>query len=820
MTAKEISHRLREKMQSEVERMQFLLGLNGFLKMDFSLPSESPERAGTKGIKWEKIDFARYLQQGPASRFYLPAAQADRENLRRLVTARSPRWIERAVQEAERLCEHRIEILGHGSLDLGPKIDWHRDPITGRSWERRFWADYDPVHDCGAGDAKTILELNRHQHLPRLAKACFLTGEERYAREAVSQMLSWIEQNPAPMGIHWQSSLDIAIRAISWLWTLFFLLPSEALNDAAARRICRSLFEQLDHVYRYLSIYSSPNTHLIGEAAALFMAGILFPELKRARAWRRVGASLLVNEMERQVLSDGVYGELSSYYHCYALDFYLQAIVLAQRNRSPFPTHAWTKLSRMTEFLLHLTRPDGTIPLLGDDDGGRALALHTRNYRNFRDGLCAAAVIFRREDFKYQAEEFAEETLWLLGADSWRIYDSLTSQAPADVRSFHPTAGYFIQRSDWGKDGSHLIFDCGGLGMLSGGHGHADALSLVLFSRGKELLTDPGTFVYNCAPEWRNFFRSTKAHNTVVVDGKDQAKSAGTFKWESQSLSRVVQEFCLPGIEYAAGENVDYLRLPGGIVHGRRLLHIKPDYWAVLDDFRGEGEHRFDFYYHFAPDAEVELRSGDGRQRCLEVDAHAGESGLLLFLTASDPLQPEIAHGKTVPVQGWVSALYGEKKPASVLQAALTARAPAGAISLLTPLPHVSGRVVSRPRAAAAEAGGAVACLLEHKGFRDYLALSTSDGSTEFLGFQMEGEVFWLRTKDGALTQLLAINARRFSGAHGALFENNEPLPYVWASFGDEGIVIKSSDAEVSRKNSLAFCYGSDAQLNHAEQTE
>ncbi|PYU89883.1 MAG: hypothetical protein DMG08_19920 [Acidobacteria bacterium] len=109
---------------------------------------------------------------------------------------------------------------------------------------------------------------------------------------------------------------------------------------------------------------------------------------------------------------------------------------------------------------------------------------------------------------------------------------------------------------------------------------------------------------------------------------------------------------------------------------------------------------------------------------------------------------------------------------------------------------------------------------MEHKGFRDYLALSTSDGSTEFLGFQMEGEVFWLRTKDGALTQLLAINARRFSGAHGALFENSEPLPYVWASFGDEGIVIKSSDAEVSRKNSLAFCYGSDAQLNHAEQTE
>ena len=184
---------------------------------------------------------------------------------------------------------------------------------------------------------------------------------------------------------------------------------------------------------------------------------------------------------------------------------------------------------------------------------------------------------------------------------------------PRSLRASYPAAGYFIQRSGWHRPDSHLTFDCGGLGSLGGGHGHADALSLTLHAHGEDLLIDPGTFVYNGSRDWRDSFRSTWAHNTVVVDGKDQAKSAGTFKWESQSLSRVVQEFCLPGIEYAAGENVDHLRLPGGIVHGRRLLHIKPDYWAVLDDFRGEGEHRFDFYYHFAPDAEVELRSGDGR---------------------------------------------------------------------------------------------------------------------------------------------------------------------------------------------------------------
>jgi len=75
-------------------------------------------------------------------------------------------------------------------------------------------------------DPKIIHELNRHQHLPRLAKAYLLTGDERYSSEAVAQLNIWIDQNPPGRGINWQSSLEIGIRAISWLWTIFPLLAS------------------------------------------------------------------------------------------------------------------------------------------------------------------------------------------------------------------------------------------------------------------------------------------------------------------------------------------------------------------------------------------------------------------------------------------------------------------------------------------------------------------------------------------------------------------------------------------------------------------
>src|SRR5207253_6013962 len=144
---------------------------------------------------------------------------------------------ERSVQQAGFLCEHRVNLLAFRDVALGGDIDWHRDPVTGFQWPRRYWAEYDAVN-AAPSDSKVIHELNRHQHLPRLAKAFFLTGDERYAREAVAQIETWIAQNPRWGTVNWQSSLELAIRSISWMWTIFLLLPAESLDEGTLRRIC------------------------------------------------------------------------------------------------------------------------------------------------------------------------------------------------------------------------------------------------------------------------------------------------------------------------------------------------------------------------------------------------------------------------------------------------------------------------------------------------------------------------------------------------------------------------------------------------------
>ena len=760
MRPRELAHRVREKLYSEMDRISTSVGAG-------DAPSAVP------------MPFKNYLAGAPAARFY----PGYREDLRPFVEESFPQWIDRAVEEAERLCKHEITLLGHAPVQLGGEINWHRDPVTGGIWERRFWADYRPAQDSGGEDPKIIHELNRHQHLPRLAKAYLLTGDERYVIEAVAQLKSWIDQNPPGRGINWQSSLEIAIRAISWLWTIFPLLSSKSFDEASAQRIGDSLFAQLEHVYRYTSRFTSPNTHLIGEAAALFIAGLVFQDQKRPAVWLRRSTAMLAETAEKQVLEDGVYGELSSCYHCYALDFYLQAMALAEHNASQFPVPVTQKVRGMLEFLMRLTRPDGTLPLLGDDDGGRALALDKSDYRAFQDGLCLGAVLYRRGDFKHQAGAFCEEALWMSGIHGWEVYGQLRAKKPAETQAYYPCAGYLVQRSGWGPLDSHLVLDCGGLGILTGAHAHADALSVTLFGRGKELLVDPGTYVYNCAPEWRSHFRSTRAHNTVTIDDQDQAEQGGTFRWKTGLRTRAATEFALSGVEYVEGEHDGYQRLPRGVIHRRRLLHVLPESWIVVDDFRGSGEHTFDFRYHFAPNVEVPPLERDEAGVVVRVN----QAGFQMRLIAAQPFAAvELIRGETARLGGWASSRYGEKQPCCTLRAILTAPAPAAAMTFfvlspsgLAKAPDGScGPIIRRLKV---EQGSGIACSYEHDGFEDVAVLSTGDSEMEVADFRLRGEFCWMRLESGVLKQLLAVRAIGLDRGGKSIFRRSEPGPY-WAA--------------------------------------
>ena len=151
------------------------------------------------------------------------------------------------------------------------------------------------------------------------------------------------------------------------------------------------------------------------------------------------------------------------------------------------------KLQQQMDFLMHITRPDGTTPLIGDDDGGRSLPLSESEPNDFRYILANGAVLFGRGDYKFVAQNLTEETLWLLGAEGLNDFENLQRvSARKQIAQILPDGGYFIMRDGWAETDNYLLVDGGNMGALSGAHSHADALAIDCAPGGRSLLVDIG----------------------------------------------------------------------------------------------------------------------------------------------------------------------------------------------------------------------------------------------------------------------------------------------------------------------------------------
>ena len=631
-----------------------------------------------------------------------------------LLIERMPSARDEAVRSADDACRGRFDLLGYDGLSFGEPIDWSLDPVSGCRAPHDHWSLLNPLDAKTVGDSKVVWELNRHQWMVQLGQAYRLTGELRYARAFNDYVAAWIDANPVGVGINWASSLEVSFRLIAWCWALMLLRGSPVLSPALFDRMVRSIWAHAAHVEQYLSYYFSPNTHLTGEALGLVYAGLIFPELPRADHWRELGTRILVEQSARHILGDGVYFELSTGYQRYTLEFYLHLLILAERNGRPIPAAVAERVERMLDFLLAARCPDGSMPQIGDADGGTLLVLTRRAQDDFRGVLATAAAFFGRADCAWAAGAVAPEVLWLLGPAGLDAFDALSPVAPAGPPSrLFPDGGFAIMRSGWVADDHQLIFDVGPLGCpVSGGHGHADLLSVQCAVFGEPFLVDAGTYCYAGDPESRGYFRSTAAHSAVVVDGASQAASGGPFRWVARPSARLLDWRSTPALDFADAHHLAYAGLPGGgVVHRRRVAFVRGSYWLVVDDLEGAGEHHVDLQFQFAP-LEVLVDPA--------LWAHArGRSGAELRVRpfASVALKASVHTGELDPRRGWVSPIYGRCEPAPLLVYSAVTTLPLRVLTVLLPS--------ARPRAAApavspvVDASGApVGIVLEDAGER------------------------------------------------------------------------------------------------------
>ena len=237
-------------------------------------------------------------------------------------------------------------------------------------------------------------------------------------------------------------------------------------------------------------------------------------------------------------------------------------------------------------------------------------------------------------------------------------------------------------------------------------------------------------------------------------------------------------------------EHDGYTRLCQPITHRRRLVNIHDRYWLVLDELRGRGTHKYEFLYHFAPEAQL-LVYGDEVRGEVDCRARLKQAGLQLFMYGSAPVYTEVQCGQMQPLQGWSSERYGQRKPNPVLCATMQEQAPAGMLTLLLP-----GTENKCSRRLNARGGRSIAAVIREGEYEDVIVQSLGNSVLHLMECALQGEFFWIRTQNGAVVQVLAINGRKLELGDHVVFENDEPLPYVMAHVWENGIVIERGERE------------------------
>jgi hypothetical protein len=615
---------------------------------DLSARREMTDRkllARTNG-GWRTVDaLLEHFANRPGPSFLLPYESP--ESVVQLLRQDYPQYCSAVLSAADAVCRGKFDVLGQ-QVKYGAEVDWHRDPFTRWRWpllyRERFnqylWSSDPPA------DPILIWELNRHQHFAHLGVAYWLTNDSRYVQAFVEQLLSWIKANPPQHGIHWYYSLEVAVRLVAWTLGFQFFRRAPAFRQRAGALFFKSLWQQADFISKHFQLAWStvPNNHLIAEATALVLLGGAFPEFKEAAAWRDTGLGILGEHIPIQTHLDGVNKEQATCYHRFITELLILVVAQGRRGLLRRLPILEDTLARMLDYVLYTLTPAGTVPMWGDSDYARALGMRSyEDYWNWRPLLAAGGALFHRADYKFMAGRYDEEPLWLLGADGLAAWESLEAHPPEQTSRAFPDAGLYAIRDTWDPDSDAAFFRCGPFGLGGAGqcvHSHCDILSVQLWNGGRPLLVDSGTYTYS--GPWRNPFRLTAAHNTVMIDGHEQAMPRKHFGWQS-----VPQAQCLA---WDGQRVVGAMQVTPDVRHRREVNHPEAGLWEVTDNLAGDGVHDVSWFFHFAPG--LSLCRVDTTESIL-VQEHGTP-----FVLVIPPVGVQVDLGS-----GWYSSRYGIKEP-------------------------------------------------------------------------------------------------------------------------------------------------------------
>jgi len=559
--------------------------------------------------------------------------------------------VDNVLKNADLYCKNKIPIFDVNEF-LGDEIDWNKDYKTGKRWPKKFIGD---LHheDSRYGFVRYVWELNRQSYLFEVAKAYYLSGNEKYAEKVVDDIESWIKQNPYLKTINWFSGLELGVRLINWVWALKLIKDYPGLYGSRLDNIMNSIYLQADFVYNNLSKYSSANNHLIGELAALKIVSSVFPEFKKAKEWKRKSDVMLRKEIKKQILSDGVGAEQTTNYLIFILNLAVNAFALDKE----LEIELKNRFVKARKFIMTI-RDSDFFPNIGDSDDAGLIPCF---FENKVESVINSISILSNDK---HSDKVDENNFWVFGLQKIKNYEKLKLNKVESNSCLFDTGGYFVSKSK----NACLIFDCGALGYLeTAGHGHCDALSFILSVDGKEVFVDPGTYVYQSNIKWRNYFRGTSAHNTIKIDNKNQSKIEGNFIYGKKANVKILDYKLDKDQDKIVALHDGYKNV--GVIHKREIIHEKLNKRIVIiDSIRTKGKHLASIYFNLHPS----IRKIKQQGRTIFFNKDGKEFKLML-----DSFLDVIKHeGQVDPLNGWFSPSFGVKVPCVCIEGKVVVEKP------------------------------------------------------------------------------------------------------------------------------------------------
>ena len=443
------------------------------------------------------------------------------------------------------------------------KIDW------------RYW----PVQDN-----EIRWQLHRHYWFSDYAKVYRATQDEEYILAWIAQYSDWLEQNPmiedrnsvsaeewTNFGFAWRA-LEVSERIENQCEIFLYFINSKSFTPEWLIKFLTHFNEHVEYVGNN---YTATGNHRIMEGQRVCYAGCIFPEFKRAEDWVRSGSAVLAQEIDTQVLPDGMQYELDFGYHIGAIADFYGAMRMARANNKEalFDAGYISQLRKMTEVVKNITFPDYSVPQFADvRKNSWTRSVLTRNFRNY-----------------YSLFPDDNQFLWLATSGA-------SGAQPNHTNKYFKDSGFYVLRNGWSSTSTMMVYTNGPDGPGSAFHNQPDNGTFELWVAGRNFFPDAGVFKYSgdaLTNAQRNYFRQTSMHNTMTRDYANIATMAG----------KCLHEETVDNTDVLVTENQSY----GNVRHRRTIFFVNKAFFVLVDEAIGSGGGALNLNFHLLEGGNVVL---------------------------------------------------------------------------------------------------------------------------------------------------------------------------------------------------------------------